>query len=58
MLKVASKSNSLKAKPGQAKTVVNKLAKSNTYKIECIEALQEGKKYKNVKSMIADSLNW
>ncbi len=58
MLKVASKSNSLKTKSGQVKTVMNKLAKSNAYKIECIEALQEGKRYKSVKSMLADSLNW
>jgi hypothetical protein len=33
-------------------------SKANSYKTECIEALQNGKVYKTTKEMLADVSNW
>lgn len=58
MIKGVVKLNSSKPKTNSARSATERQVKSNAYKIECIQALQEGKKYKSVKSMLADSLNW
>lgn len=58
MIKGVAKLNSSKPKTNSVRSTTESQVKSNAYKIECIEALQEGKKYKSVKSMLADSLNW
>lgn len=53
-----SNSNYFSLEKKENKSNALNISKANQYKIECIEALQNGKVYKTTKEMLADVSNW